>query len=104
MMPIGSSSSTIGRLVMPASQATILPRYARATCRRANVLQLLIDLAESLRHVQRRVVLTRRLDRGEARALGATAALDLPTAIEALQRLGCQGVTSRVSPGGGSRR
>src|SRR6266566_3971655 len=92
MMPIGSSSSTIGRVVMPASQATILPRYHRATCRHANGLHLLIDAAESLGHVQRRVEPTRWLDRSEPRTFRAARppALDLPALIQGLERLGSE--------------
>src|SRR6266446_5077254 len=104
MMPIGSSSSTIGRLVIPASQATILPRYARATCRRANVLQFLNDPAASLRHVQRRVEPTRWLDRGEPRTLRATGAsppLDLPPLVQRLECLRGEGNDFAVL---GSRR
>src|SRR3989442_7435679 len=65
-------------------RAKPLPRRPSARCPDINVLRFFARRELSIRHVQRRVVLTRRLDRGEARALGATAAVDLPTAIEAL--------------------
>src|ERR1041384_5041379 len=91
MMPSGSSSSTSGRLVMPACKARVLPQLARPKVHEFNGLGLRKKTTAFLRHVQRRlsrVSLTRGLDRGEARALRLPAALHLPAPIQRLQRLG----------------
>src|ERR1041384_7624451 len=91
MIPSGSSSSTSGRLVMPACKARVLPQLARPKVHEFNGLGLRKRTTALLRHVQHRlsrVSLTRGLDSGEARALRLPAALHLPTAIQRLQRLG----------------
>src|SRR5213592_4555684 len=96
MMPIGSSSSTRGKVVMPPCEASFLPQDDHRKCREIRRLAGRARAQSSIRHVQgglRRVELTRRLDRRESSAVRAAACLtlDLPAAIQSLQHLRAEG-------------